>query len=296
MLPTEDLLVHVYVLVDDAIAAGKVTIPTRPGPTPACSDAELLTIALVRHLLGRRSEAGFLAEVARDFAHLFPRLPHQSQANRRIRWLWAAFEQLRAALVARCLLDDCAQIDTSALPVKHPSRVRGPDGWVGPGELVARFGRDGAHGEWFYGFRLAVRTDLGSRLVRAWSIVPAAVNERDVATELLTAGPAPRDLLVDKGFTGRACTARLRRRWHRRAHPAHQGPAPEHAQRAAPGDRLLAQPRRGHLRRAHRPDGAGPPRRPHLLGPADPHRRHHRRAHPVTRSPRRPRGCIGQPT
>ncbi len=63
--------------------------PSRPaaGPTPACSDAGVLTIALVRHLLGRRSEAGFLAEVARDWAHLFPRLPHQSEANRRIRWL-----------------------------------------------------------------------------------------------------------------------------------------------------------------------------------------------------------------
>src|ERR687886_644978 len=58
MLPTEDLFVHVYVLIDDAIAAGEVTIPARPGPTPACSDAELLTIALVRHLLGRRERAG----------------------------------------------------------------------------------------------------------------------------------------------------------------------------------------------------------------------------------------------
>ena len=207
MLPTEDLFVYVYVLVDDAVAGGGITIPHRPGPAPACSDVELLTIALVRHLLGRRSEAGFVAEVARDWAQLFPRLPHQSQANRRIRWLWAAFEQLRAALAAGCPVDDCAQIDTSALPVKHPSRVRGPDSWVGPHDLVARFGRDGAHGEWFYGFRLAIRTDLGSRLVRAWSIVPAAVNERDVAVDLLEGGPPPRDLLADKGFAGRAFTA-----------------------------------------------------------------------------------------
>ena len=58
--------------------------------------------------------------------------------------------------------DPVQQIDTSALPVKHPSRVRGPDGWTGPGnDLAARFGRDGAHSEWFYGFRLAIRTDLG---------------------------------------------------------------------------------------------------------------------------------------
>jgi hypothetical protein len=132
MLPTEDLFVYVYVLIDDAIASGAIAIPPRPGPAPACSDAELLTIAQVRHVLGRRSEAGFLAEVARDWARLFPVLPHQSEANRRIRWLWGAFEQFRAHLAAGVPVDDCQQIDTSALPVKHTSRVRGPDSWTGP--------------------------------------------------------------------------------------------------------------------------------------------------------------------
>ena len=90
MLPTEDLFVYVYTLIDDAIKARAVAIPPRPGPSPACSDAELLAIAMVRHLLGRRSEAGFLAEVARDWGHLFPVLPHQSEFNRRTRWLWGA--------------------------------------------------------------------------------------------------------------------------------------------------------------------------------------------------------------
>ena len=209
MLPTEDLFVYVYVLVDDAIGSRAIAIPARPGPAPACSDAELLAIALVRHLLGRRSEAGFLAEVARDWAHLFPKLPHQSEANRRTRWLWGAFEQLRAVLAARLPEDDCQQVDTTALPVKHTSRVRGSDGWAGLGnDLAARFGRDAAHAEWFYGFRLAIRADLGSRVVRAWGIVPAAVNERDVADDLLATGPPPRDLLLDKGFTGAAFAAR----------------------------------------------------------------------------------------
>jgi hypothetical protein len=209
MLPTEDLFVYVYVLVDDALRSGAIAIAARPGPVPGCSDAELLAIAVVRHLLGRRSEAGFLAEVARDWAHLFPRLPCQSEANRRIRWLWGAFEQLRAMLAARLPEDDCQQIDTSALPVKHTSRVRGSDGWAGPGnDLAARFGRDAAHAEWFYGFRLAIRADLGSRVVRAWGIVPAAVNERDVADDLLATGPPPRDLLLDKGFAGAAFAAR----------------------------------------------------------------------------------------
>jgi hypothetical protein len=57
MLPTEDLFACVYVLIHDLIIAGSVAIPPRPGPAPGCSDAELLTIVMVRHLLGRRSEA-----------------------------------------------------------------------------------------------------------------------------------------------------------------------------------------------------------------------------------------------
>ena len=186
MLTTELLFVYVYCLVDDAIKAGVLLIPRRPGPAPACTDAELLTIALVRHLLGRRSESGFLAESRRDWLHLFPHLPDQPEVNRRTRWLWGAFEQLRAARAAAVPADPVQQIDTSAIPVKHPSRVRGPDGWTGPGnDLAARFGRDAAHAEWFYGFRLAARTDLGSRVIRAWAIVPAAVNERETAADLL---------------------------------------------------------------------------------------------------------------
>ena len=58
MLPSEDLLVYVYVLIDDLMTARIIVIPPRPGPAPGCGDAELLTIATMRHVLGRRSEAG----------------------------------------------------------------------------------------------------------------------------------------------------------------------------------------------------------------------------------------------
>jgi hypothetical protein len=72
MLPTEDVFVYVHAMAGDAIKAGAIVIPARPGPAPGCSDAEILAITQVRLLLGRRSEAGFLAEVTRDWAHLFP--------------------------------------------------------------------------------------------------------------------------------------------------------------------------------------------------------------------------------
>ena len=64
MLLTEDLFIYVYVLIDDVITARAIVILPRPGPAPGCTNAELLTIGVVRHLLGRRSEAGFLAELA----------------------------------------------------------------------------------------------------------------------------------------------------------------------------------------------------------------------------------------
>ena len=87
LLPAEELIVYVYVLIHDLMLGGAIVVPGPAGTSPACTDAELLAIAIVRHLPGRRSEAGFPAEVARDWGHLFPRLPHQSEANRRTRWL-----------------------------------------------------------------------------------------------------------------------------------------------------------------------------------------------------------------
>lgn len=138
MLPLAELFVHVYVLVDEAVQHGQVPIPTRPGPAPTCSDSELLTLAIVRHLLARPSERAWLAELRANWADLFPRLPHQSEDNRRVRWLWGAFELLGAHLAGQLPADSWQQVDTSALPVKHPSRVRGPDSWIGPAGLVAR--------------------------------------------------------------------------------------------------------------------------------------------------------------
>ena len=49
--------------------------------------------------------------------------------------------------------------------------------------------------------------DAGSRVVRAWSIVPAALNERDVAIDLTSDLPARRGWLCDKGFNGKKFAA-----------------------------------------------------------------------------------------
>jgi hypothetical protein len=132
MLALSDLFVHLYVLIDDTIQDDIIAIPALPGPAPACSDAEVLTITLARHLQGVTSENVWLAQVRAHWRHYFPHLPAQSEFNRRVRWCWGALELLRQHLIAEIPEDRWQQVDTTSLPLKHPSRVRGPHGWVGP--------------------------------------------------------------------------------------------------------------------------------------------------------------------
>lgn len=207
-MTTEALLILLFCTIDDWVQ--DYGIPWRPGPTPACSDSEILTFALARELLGYDSERRFRRVLLADWRHLFPHIPAQSELNRRTRWLCGAAELLRQQWVADipAAAGDWVAVDTTPLPVKHPSRVRHADAWSGPDGLHAGYGRCAAKALWFYGFRLAVLTPLLTPIPLVWALVPAAVNERTVALDLL-AGMHDLHLLADKGFRGRAFAAAL---------------------------------------------------------------------------------------
>jgi hypothetical protein len=207
-MTTEDLLIVLFCAIDDWVR--QHGLPRRPGPAPVCSDSEVLTFALARELLGYTSERRFRRVLRRDWRHLFPHVPAQSELNRRTRWLSGALELLRQHWLADLpnAPEHWFAIDTTPLPVKHPSRVRGVDGWVGPDELHAGFGRCAAKAEWFYGFRLALCGPLIDPVPWVWALVPAAGNERDAA-DLMLAGARDLHLLADKGFRGRAFAAGL---------------------------------------------------------------------------------------
>ena len=233
-VPTEDWLIAVYVAVDTWWQrAGRHLVPRRPGPAPACSDQELVALAVAREVLERRSERAWRAEVQTDWGHLFPRLPAQSEWNRRTRWLWGAGEALRAWWTAPfpVAAGGGEAADTTLVGIMHPSRVRGATScvWAGPADgLVPGFGFCAALATWRYGFRLGLRTGLTDGLIRAWALVPAAVDERRVADGLL-AGEADVGLLTDRGFRSAAWA----HRW-----ATEQGvtllTAPDHAERRAP--------------------------------------------------------------
>lgn len=209
-MTTEDQLIVLFCLIDDWVRAHP--LPRRPGPRPACADSEILTMAVGRELLGGRTERGFLGQVRRDWPYLFPRLPAQSELNRRTRWLHGALDPLRRYVAAQLpsATSTLLGVDTSPLPVKHRTRVRRGRGstFDGPGHLTAGFGYCAAKREWFYGFRLAALAPLADGVPRHWALCPAAVDEREVAAELLR-GEAGLLLVTDRGFDGAAMRDRL---------------------------------------------------------------------------------------
>jgi hypothetical protein len=209
-MTTEDQLMVLFCVVDDWVRGHPP--PARPGRRPACADSEVLTLAVARELFGGPSERRFLRRARREWRHLFPRLPAQSELNRRTRWLQGALEGLRRHLVARLpsATSTLLGADTSPLPVKHRTRVRRGRGaaFDGPGHLSAGFGYCAAKREWFYGFRLATLAPLADGVPRHWALCPASVDEREAVAELLR-GEADPLVVADRGLDGAAMRDRL---------------------------------------------------------------------------------------
>ena len=292
MLPTEDLFVYVYVLIDDADQGQGHRHPgAAPARRPAAPTRRSWRSPRCAWLLGRRSEAGFLAEVARDWAHLFPVLPHQSELNRRARWLWGAFEQFRGGAggppARRRLPADRHQraAGQARLPGPRPRRLDRPQ-WPACPVRPRRRAR-----------RVVLRLPPGGQdrpgqpaSCGPGASCPAAVSERDVGTDLLesrAAAPRPARGQGVQRQGVRRVPGRLR---HRRAGPAHQGPAQDHARRScrrsSPSGATASRPplRRSPTRwswpaTARIPSGACSPGQPRpsppipSCGPVSPHHR-----------------------
>jgi hypothetical protein len=81
MTDLEALVVAAYVFADE------YPVPARCGRPPATSDAELVALAVCQAAIGISSDRQFLGLVERVLPSWFPRLPSQSQYNRRLRSL-----------------------------------------------------------------------------------------------------------------------------------------------------------------------------------------------------------------
>lgn len=202
----EDFCLWTYVLVDDC---WRQIAPQdhRPGPAPQCSDAELVTMALIGECKGWDEETVLLSEWA---AHrdLFPRQPSRTRCNRRRRQLQGAINQLRRLVTAALDLAADRQCVLDSLPVPVIRFHLVPRGarayWQ---SYEARFGRVPAKSLTIFGYKLYLLvTHTG--LILDFTLASANVLELQVGAELLQEH-TDLEVLGDKAFVSAPIQARL---------------------------------------------------------------------------------------
>lgn len=203
----EDFCLVMYVLVAE-VWPEIAPRCRRPGPAPACSDAELVTMALVGEAQGWDEETVFASQWARH-RDLFPVQPERSRLNRRRRQLAGAINEVRRRLLARLDLAADGQCVLDSLPVPVIRWHLVPDGarayWE---DHAARIGYVASKKQWVFGFKLYLLTTLNG-VILDFVLAPANVPELQAGTELLEEHT---DLtaLGDKAFVSRPAAARLR--------------------------------------------------------------------------------------
>jgi Transposase DDE domain len=187
----ETLVIAAYVF------ATSLSIP-RPGPAGNVTDHELIALAVAQAATGLSSDRQFLGAVAKLLPGYFPRLPDQTQYNRRLRRLtpWLTTVQLMVAeLVAegRIRLVDGTLISCANYPgcASH-SHFAGH----------ASYGYCPSKSEFVWGMRLVLVADWKGVPVGYDLVGPKTGAERESARALAAAQPGSL-LFADGGFWGR---------------------------------------------------------------------------------------------
>jgi hypothetical protein len=200
-----DFCTWMYVLVSDLYTPIAPAFQ-RPGPAPACSDAELLTIALVSECCGWDQETDLIAwwQQHRD---LFPHLPSRTRFNRRRRNLQDALALLRRAIltVLDVATDPQCIIDSVPLPVvQFYHAPQASTEWATHG---ATFGKCASKKQTIFGYKVHLLVTLGG-VIRDFAVAPAHAADVTIAAELLD---QHHDLTVlgDKGYISAALATAL---------------------------------------------------------------------------------------
>lgn len=192
----DDFSLWMYCIVEDTYRQVSPLF-SRPGPASACSDAELMTMAVVGECKGWDTELSLLSEWD-GHRDLFPHQPCQSRFNRRRRQLMQAFNLIRK-VVLRVL--DVAQdrqcvIDSLPVPVVQFHMVPGASKeWVING---ATFGRVSSKKQVIFGYKMQLLVTLGG-VILDFELAPANITDLQAGYELLEEH-TNLDAVADKGY------------------------------------------------------------------------------------------------
>ncbi|MCD6030630.1 MAG: transposase family protein [Thermomicrobiales bacterium] len=216
----EDVCLWTYCLVDE-LWVQIAPRCRRPGPTPVCSDAELVTMALVGECCGWDQETETVSRW-RQHRDLFPPQPSRTRCNRRRRALQGAINELRRLILGRLDLaaDRQCVIDSLPIPVITFHLVPGANRaeWQAH---EARFGKVSSKKLTIFGYKLYLLVARNG-LILDFVLAPANVVELQVGAELLEE-PSDLDAIGDKAYVQRPAGGTV---GHREpGAPAHAAPA-----------------------------------------------------------------------
>jgi transposase len=205
MTTISDQLTEIYVVIDDFLKAHPALLKWRRSPhhSPALTDAEVLTIALMQGSLGAQSLKQTFRLVAANSAGAFPRLCSYQQWLARLHALPGQIGELLAATAGLPEGSPALyQIDAKPIPLCHPLRhwrvrLLREDG--------ARFGKTSKG--WFFGFKLHVLRHITGRIVNL-VLTPGNWDDRGPATHLAL-GAGGGIAVGDLGYRGREAAQHL---------------------------------------------------------------------------------------
>jgi hypothetical protein len=186
----ETLVTAAYIFADG------VAIP-RPGPSGKTTDAELIALAVAQAAMGIPSDRQFLGLVERVLPGWFPRLPHQTQYNRRLRRLtpWLSLVQLQ---LAELLAEGRVRLaDGTLLSCANYPGCASKSAFAGE----AAYGYCPSKSQFICGMRLVLVCDRKGVPVGYDLVGPATGEERQSVLDRAAAHPGS-ILFCDGGFWG----------------------------------------------------------------------------------------------
>lgn len=197
MTDLEALVVAAYVFADE------YPVPARPGRPAEVTDAELVALAVCQAAMGISSDRQFLGLVSYRLPGWFPRLPSQSQYNRRLRALVELICAVQERLARWLDVGGPRLCDGTLIGcANYPGCAQHSD-FAG----FARYGYAKSQHRFVWGVRLVLVSDARG-LPLGYTLVPANEKEYEPLADLLTGTPSEL-VIADKGLWGRAYRERL---------------------------------------------------------------------------------------
>jgi hypothetical protein len=207
MVDVDTFLTTLYVTVDEFCHSHPPK--RRPGPQPALSESEIITLTIFARWSRFASERDFYRYAQTNLLDAFPTLPSRSQFNRLVRSCSRLIEAFFLHLVS--LLEvrksPYEALDSSAMPIRDCKR-RG-HGWLAED---ANIGWSNSIG-WYEGFSLLTSVDptgvisgfcfgaastADQQMAETFFAVRAYPNDRLISVGSASSGP----YMADKGFEG----------------------------------------------------------------------------------------------